>query len=89
VPNATDNAPAIPIFDETLGGALIDAAGIAIMAALHAFTSAAARVLVAGDEQTPTIADCLQQAMEWIRAARMLTLADASDAPTSLHVLQP
>jgi len=74
----------VPVFDETIGGALIDAARINVMAARTAFPAASV-VLLPGDEDEPTIAVCLEQAAQWLDAARAMTIEQATAPPTSLH----
>lgn len=74
----------IRIFDETIGGALIDSARISVMAAIRAFPSEPTIVLP-GEEDQPAVSDCLIQAMQWLDAARALTLERSGTAPTSLH----
>lgn len=78
-----------PVFDETIGEALIDAARINVMAALQAFPLALGIVLPGvgvGDSEEPGVADCLAQAMEWLNVARALTL-EGKPPPTSLHLV--
>lgn len=81
------NIPSLSVFDESIGGALIDAARINVMAALSAFDEPT--IVLPGDEDLPpTLTDCLGQAMQWLDAARTITLQKpGAPDPTSLHVV--
>lgn len=80
-----EHQPSIPVFDETLGGALIDAARISVMAAARAFPDGGPRIVLPGDNLAPTVADCLGEAMQWLDAARALSIDQAPEVVTSLH----
>lgn len=78
-----------PVFMESMAGALIDSARISVMAAtgmLPAYT----RIVLPGDEEDgpPNVHDCLDQAMQWLDAARVQTIEQGDTPPTSLHVIQ-
>lgn len=81
--------PPVPMFEESIGGALIDAARINVMAAQAAFPELPPVIVLPGDEDDPpTIGDCLAQAAQWLDAARAMTIEQAPAAPTSLHVVE-
>lgn len=81
----------IPVFRESIGSALIDSARISVMAALMLLPPRAAesRIILASDPdyQPPEASPhgCLEQAMEWLDAARVHTI-EAGAPVTSLHV---
>lgn len=75
----------VPVFDEEMGGALIDAARISVMAAMRDFPEPSSALVVPGDEPRHTVGDCLAEAMMWLDAARGLSMQ--GKAPTSLHVV--
>lgn len=82
----------IPVFRESMAGALIDSARISVMASLAMLPPPAAPLIVLpGDEReqsedfAQTAQGCLEQAMEWLDAARAHTVA-AGAPVTSLHV---
>jgi hypothetical protein len=78
----------VPVFDETIGGALIDAARINVMAALTAFPTVGPEILLPGDEDHPTINECLVQAAQWLDAARAISVQMTPEAMTSIHVVE-
>jgi hypothetical protein len=64
------------------------------MAALHLLPppEAFTRIVLPGDEENgpiPTAQECLDQAMQWLNAARSLTSEQSAAPPTSLHVVAP
>lgn len=59
-----------PVFNETIGGALIDSARISVLAALSVLPNSSPIVLSPLDDDGPSLHDCLGQAMEWLDAAR-------------------
>lgn len=71
--NALDPASP-PVFDETIGGALIDAARINVMAARMAFPEDGA------------VIECLEHAARCLDIARMSTQRFTTP-PTSIHVV--
>lgn len=77
-----------PVFDETLGGALIDAARINVMAALEACPAFERRIVLAGEPEPPTVHECLAEAMEWLNMARALSIEQNPAALTSLHLVE-
>lgn len=77
-----------PVFDETMGGALIDAARINVMAALRACPAFERRIVVPGIEERPSVHECLAEAMQWLDAARALAIEQLPEPPTSLHVVE-
>lgn len=85
----SDQQQAVPVFDESIGGALIDAARINVMAAMAAFPEVGPSILLPGDEDLPpTLTDCLRQAQQWLDAARAITVQMPQAPPmTSLHVV--
>ncbi len=77
-----------PVFDETIAGALIDAARINVMAARTAFDSQIPLIAIPGDaDDVPTLAECLAQAATWLDAARAITITRSPAEPTSIHVV--
>jgi len=75
---------------ESLPAALIDGARISVMAAHTMFASdptMAPLIVLPGEEEVPTVIECLGQAMQWLNAARELA-AQAGPPPTSLHVIE-
>lgn len=87
MPPTIERDEAVPVFDETMGGALIDAARINVMAALQACPDFGRQIVIPGQAETPTVHDCLAQAMEWLDAARALSLEQLGGPPTSIHVV--
>jgi hypothetical protein len=85
--SAGDDTP--PIFDESIGGALLDAARINVMAAMQAFPAANVQLIVLPGEEEgpPTLAECLAQAMQWLDAARAMTVQQGP-TPTSIHIVE-
>lgn len=81
---------AIPTIEESIPGALIDSARISVMAAAMMFgdEQPPPAILLPGEEPQPTVGECLAQAMEWLNAARTLSIEQAPAPPTSLHVVQ-
>jgi hypothetical protein len=84
--------PAVPVFEESLGSALIDAARISVMAALTLLPPPPAPLIIlpgAADEMAEDAAatthGCLEQAMQWLDAARAHTVENGAPV-TSLHV---
>lgn len=87
----------IPVYIESLGGSLIDSARISVMAALAMLPPPVAPLIVLpGSEQqmaedsASSVHGCLEQAMEWLDAARvraMGELAAKGVPPTSLHAI--
>lgn len=93
------SAPAdpVPVYQESLGGALIDAARIAVMAALAMIPADSPLIVLPGspEEMAEDVAanlhGCLEQAMQWLDGARALAMEDLAAKgapPTSLHVLE-
>jgi hypothetical protein len=80
-----------PVYNESIGGALIDSARISVMAALHVLPPPPnfARIVLPGDEDEPPVIvqECLEQAMQWLNRARELTVIQSGVPPTSLHVV--
>lgn len=85
-------AAAVPVYRESLSGALIDSARISVMAAIALLPPAdAPRIILPGDSHDPTdptatSQGCLDEAMAWLDAARVHTL-NAGAIATSLHVV--
>lgn len=77
-----------PMYRESIGGSLIDSARISVMAAAVMFPEERAPLIVtpeAGPPE-PTLHDCLEQAMNWLDAARHLSVEKGAPV-TSLHVV--
>jgi hypothetical protein len=80
-----------PIFNETMGGALIDAARIAVMAAMQMIPQS--RIVLPSDVaddailDPPTLHNCLEEAMQWLNAARAQSLEKSKTPATSIHVV--
>lgn len=81
----------IPVYLESLGGSLIDAARISVMGAIALLPAPRAPLIITTDRPQPSddpsasAQGCLEQAMNWLEAARVLTI-DAGAPVTSLHV---
>jgi hypothetical protein len=82
----------IPVFNETMAGALIDSARISVMAALSMLPPPdVPLIIMPGNQQeesedaAASIDGCLEQAMHWLDAARSHSI-DRGAPVTSLHV---
>jgi hypothetical protein len=78
-----------PVFNESIGGALIDSARISVMAAMRMLPVRQIVVpsaVIEGD--TASVHNCLEEAMQWLEAARVLTVQQGAPV-TSVHVVQP
>lgn len=90
---------AVPVYIESLGGSLIDAARIAVMGALAMLPPPVAPLIVLpgtddqmADDAAATAHGCLEQAMQWLDAARVHAageLAAKGAPPTSFHAIRP
>lgn len=85
----------VPVFQESMAGALIDSARISVMAALSMLPPREAPLIVLPGTEQQMAEDaaagaegCLEQAMAWLDAARVHTVA-AGAPVTSLHVAGP
>jgi hypothetical protein len=76
----------VPVFNESIGGALIDSARISVIAALSVLPNSSPIVLSPLEEDGPSLHDCLGQAMEWLDAARVQTIERGAPV-TSLHTV--
>lgn len=74
-------------YAESIGSALIDAARISIMGAL-AMLPDAPMIVPPGDENVPCVQNCLDQAMQWLEAARVRTIELGYTKPTSIHAVE-
>lgn len=80
--------PKTPVFLETYGSALIDAARITAGTARMFFPEEDAPVIqIPGQDPPLTVQLCLEQAMNWLDAAREASLDNAQAPPSSLHVV--
>jgi hypothetical protein len=86
-PAAAEATP--PVFNESIADALIDSARISVMAAieLRPFYERPLIVMPDDEAQPPNVHECLSQAMQWLNAARAMTIEQAALAPTSIHVV--
>ena len=82
----------VPVFQESMAGALIDSARISVMAALGMLPPRDVPLIVLpgdaeqmAEDAAATAQGCLEQAMEWLDAARVHSVA-AGAPVTSLHV---
>lgn len=85
----------IPHFQESLGGSLIDAARISVMGAMALLPAPdVPRIILPNtadqmaDDAAASVHGCLEQAMEWLNAARAFTMeqmAAQGHPPTSFH----
>jgi hypothetical protein len=78
----------LPLFVETIGGSLIDSARISVMAAMAMIPEH--RIVLPGggeDPDAPNLHNCLEEAMEWLNAARVQSIERSRTPPTSLHVV--
>lgn len=85
----------VPVFHETMAGALIDSARISVTAALAMLPPPDVPLIVLpgdaeemAEDAAATVHGCLEQAMEWLDAARVHSVA-AGAPVTSLHVAGP
>jgi hypothetical protein len=84
----------VRVFDESLGGALIDSARISVHAALTLLPEIPLppQIILPGDgddiDRSPTVHDCLSQAAQWLDAARLMVSEQSATPPTSLHVVK-
>lgn len=88
-------ALSVPVYRESMAGALIDSARISVMAALTMLPPREAPLIVLpgdaeqmADDTAATLEGCLEQVMEWLDAARVHSVA-AGVPVTSLHVAGP
>lgn len=88
----SDKTEAVPVFQESMAGALIDSARISVMAALSLLPPPEVPLIILpgtaeqeGEDAAATVEGCLEQAMSWLDAARSHTIA-AGAPVTSLHV---
>lgn len=77
----------VPVFEESIGAALIDSARISVMAAIGLLPRQPVIVLPGDPDEGPTVHDCLDQAMQWLDAARVQTIEQTGTPPTSFHVV--
>ena len=87
----------VPVYIESLGGSLIDAARIAVMGALTLLPAPPAPLIVLpgtpqqeAEDAASTVQGCLEMAMEWLDAARAMAaeqLTEKGEPLTSLHVI--
>lgn len=88
----------VPVYLESIGGALIDSARIAVMGALALLPPPAAPLIVLPGMPDQMAADaassvhgCLEEAMQWLDAARVQAAGELAakgvDAVTSLHAI--
>lgn len=92
-PHNVESANQVPVFQETIAGSLIDSARISVVAALSLLPPPEAPLIVLpGSEQqmsedaAASVHGCLEQAMEWLDAARRHTIV-AGAPVTSLHAV--
>jgi hypothetical protein len=87
----------IPVYQEQIGGALIDAARISVMGAIALLPPPEVpRIIMPGTDQQMaedaacSVHGCLDEAMRWLDAARAMAalhLETKGSPPTSLHVV--
>jgi hypothetical protein len=87
----------VPVYFESLAGSLIDSARISVMAAMAMLPAVDVPLIVLpgtseqmAEDEAASVNGCLEQAMEWLDAARAHTvdaLAAKGAPPTSLHVV--
>lgn len=82
----------VPVFQESMAGALIDSARISVMAALTMLPQLDVPLIVLpgdteqmAEDAAASVQGCLEQAMDWLDAARAHTVA-AGAPVTSFHV---
>jgi hypothetical protein len=90
---APPSVPTIPVYAESLVGALIDSARISVMAALALRPEPPAPLIITpgmpeemADDVAASIDGCLDQAMQWLDLARAAAAVEVP--PTSLHVVR-
>lgn len=81
----------IPVYQESIGSSLIDAARIAVIAAMATLPRPEVPLIILpgsaeqeADDAAATVHGCLEEAMEWLDAARRHTVA-AGAPVTSFH----
>jgi hypothetical protein len=87
-PGQPESGP--PVFAETMGGAVIDAARISTMAAMHLIPEAPESAILlpsSAEEASDSIHGCLEQALMWLNQARQLSVEQQPAPPTSLHII--
>ncbi len=92
-----DPGETIPLYFESLAGSLIDSARISVMASLAMLPPPEVPLIILPGSESEMAEDaansvhgCLEQAMQWLDAARALSaeeLAAKGAPPTSLHVV--
>lgn len=87
-----EESPSVPVYSESMAGALIDSARISVMAALSMLPPREVPLIILpgeeeqmADDAAATVDGCLEQAMQWLDAARVHSIA-AGAPVTSLHV---
>lgn len=79
-----------PVFTESIGAALIDSARISVMAAMSMLPAPLIITLpeevLDPDEAAASVHGCLEQAMQWLDGARVITVQQGAPV-TSLHVV--
>jgi hypothetical protein len=85
-------AEPVPVYRETIAGALIDSARISVMAAREMLPAPEVPLIILpgsaeemAEDSAMSVHGCLDQAMEWLDAARMHTI-EAGAPVTSFHV---
>jgi hypothetical protein len=96
VPLSTEQEAAVPVYIESIAGSLIDSARISVVAALAMLPPPNAPLIILpgtsdqmADDAAASTHGCLEQAMEWLDAARIHSagaLAAKGAPPTSFHV---
>lgn len=81
--------PPPPLFTESIGSALIDAARISTVAALTLLPPdpPPPKLVLPVRPGTLNARECLAQALQWLDAARQQTIEQSTTPPTSLHVI--
>lgn len=90
--------PDVPVYLESIGGALIDAARISVMGALALLPPPIAPLIILpgttdemAEDAANSVHGCLEQAMQWLDAARVQAAGELAekgvDAVTSLHAI--
>lgn len=77
----------LPVFNESMGAALIDSARITTMTAIGLLPEFQPLVASPLEDEHPSLHQCLEQAMQWLDAARAITV-DMGAPVTSLHVVK-
>lgn len=87
LPPSEERQQPIPVSIESMGGSLIDSARITVFAAIGILPEYQPLPESPLEDTHPSLHDCLQQAMQWLDAARGITVEMGAPV-TSLHTVK-